>query len=93
MDFINKLQEKPLNHIKMGTHRLYPFEDLNDYSGDYIAMVRNKMLAEVVDTQDRVILEAVIRAAEEAGFTDLYILDKKFVMDALREKMEREGLA
>lgn len=50
------------------------------------------MAAQVVDTQERMLVEAVIKAAEEEGVRDLYILDKKFVLDALREKMEREGL-
>ena len=34
----------------------------------------------------------IVNLARENGITDLFVLDKKFVLDALKEKMEREGL-
>lgn len=41
---------------------------------------------------DDELMNSVINLAKENGITDLVVLDKKFVLDALREKMEREGL-
>lgn len=52
--------------------------------------VTQKLLAEVVDKTDEVIVQAIIADAERCGFTDLYLLDRQFVLDALREKAERE---
>jgi hypothetical protein len=31
-----------------------------------------------------------VRAAQEAGITTLYLLDKQFVMNAIREKLIKE---
>lgn len=89
---ISFVQRNPLAHIQMGTEQLYPFVDEKDFNLNYIHTATAAMAAQVVDTQERMLVEAVIRAAEEEGVRDLYILDKKFVFDALREKMEREGL-
>lgn len=38
---------------------------------------------------DNEICRASIEAAREAGITDLYLLDKQFIAEAIREKMER----
>lgn len=46
--------------------------------------------AVVADMTDSAVYNAIIRSAQESGVTDLYMMDKKFVSDALREKLERE---
>lgn len=54
-----------------------------------------KMMAfqtKLIDMKNEAIVQECIKAANEAGITDLFLLDKKFVLDAIREKMEREGL-
>lgn len=89
---ISFVRKNPLAHIQMGTEQLYPFVDEKDFNLNHIHTVTAAMAAQVVDTRERMLVEAVIKAAEEEGVRDLYILDKKFVFDALREKMEREGL-
>lgn len=48
-----------------------------------------KFHAELVDMQDEAIVDAVIKAAEQEEITQLLLLDKRFVLDAIREKMER----
>lgn len=45
----------------------------------------------VADMTDNAVYNAIIRSAQESGVTDLYLMDKKFVADALREKLEREN--
>ena len=47
--------------------------------------------AVVADMTDNAVYNAIIRSAQESGVTDLYLMDKKFVADALREKLEREN--
>lgn len=49
-----------------------------------------KIMATVQDVTDQAIYNAIIKEAQDAGVTDLYLMDKKFVFDALREKLERE---
>ena len=49
-----------------------------------------KVAAVVADTAEQAVVQAIIEAARAEEFTDLYLLDKKFVADALREKLDRE---
>lgn len=56
---------------------------------DVTGMITEKFHAELVDMQDKAIVDAVIKAAEQEEITQLLLLDKGFVLDAIREKMER----
>ena len=46
--------------------------------------------AAVVDAANKGITDAIIQTAIADGVAELYLLDRKFVLDALREKIERE---
>lgn len=48
--------------------------------------------AETVDMENEAIVQACIRYAKEVGITDLFLIDKKFVEDALIEKATRDKL-
>lgn len=50
----------------------------------------DKTAVKVIDMQERQVYEAAIRAAYAGGIDILYIMDKQFVLDALREKLERD---
>lgn len=50
----------------------------------------DRVMARVIDMQDRAVYDAAIRAAYEAGIDIVYLMDKQFVLDALREKLERD---
>lgn len=52
--------------------------------------VTERICAELVDVRNEAIVAACIRAAREAGITQLYLLDKRFICEAIREKIERE---
>lgn len=52
-------------------------------------MVRN-IHAQCIDVMDEAIIQACIRMAREVGLTDLFLIDRKFVIDALNEKITRE---
>lgn len=58
------------------------------YDMDTYSIVR-KISAQIVDMQDDVIVQCCIDVAKEAGIHDLILMDKKFVLDALREKIQR----
>lgn len=45
--------------------------------------------AEVCDMADNAIRDAVVDAAQKAGITELYLLDKTFICDAIREKLAK----
>lgn len=53
--------------------------------------VIKKIAAVVEDTKEQAVVEAVLDAAKAEGITDLYLMDRKFILDALLEKKEREN--
>lgn len=72
----------------------YPFEHFNMNAPkikfeDCIFKIQQKIYAECMDMKDQAILEAVIRMAKEAGVTELFLLDKQFVADALAVAIEK----
>ena len=51
--------------------------------------ITTRLYADVVDMTDNTIVDACVKAARQAGINDVYLLDKQFVLDAIREKIER----
>ena len=48
-----------------------------------------KIAAEVIEAEEKVVFEAVLTAAKEAGVDTLYILTKEFILSALKHEAER----
>lgn len=59
----------------------------------YGMTVTFRYAAEVCDMADKAILEAVVDAARKDGITELYLLDKTFVLEAIRDKLSERLLA
>ena len=59
---------------------------MDEVTGKIVARFK----AELVDMEDKAIVDAVIKAAQEEGITMLYLLDKQFIMEAIREKLIRQ---
>lgn len=71
-----------MEHIKkFGHHFQMPFNHVDNYAA--------KVQAAVVDMTDTLIVKAITEEAIAAGYTDLYLMDKKFVLDAILEKVDR----
>lgn len=68
-----------LNH-PMSTH------DVVNQTYNIEAVIQTKIL----NLAEESVVQAVVEEARLEGVTDLYLLDKKFVIEALIEKMERE---
>lgn len=49
----------------------------------------HKIMATVADLQDEAIVDAIVRVGKENGISDIFILDKDFVLSALRHEVER----
>lgn len=45
------------------------------------------IVANVCDMRNKAIVDAVVDAAQRAGITELYLLDKTFILEAIREKL------
>lgn len=54
-----------------------------------MAEIHRQFMVELVDIADRRVVNAIIDAVKKAGVTHLYLIDKKFVVDAIQEKLER----
>lgn len=52
-----------------------------------------KIMAEVTDLKDKAMVDAIIKTCESEGVSELYLLDKKFILEAINEKLEREAIA
>lgn len=64
---------------------------LNDPVVDVSEMtVTFHFAAEVCDTVDNAIRDAVVDAARKAGITELYLLDKTFILEAIRDKLREK---
>lgn len=61
---------------------------LNEPEMDVMNTVYMTFAADVIDMTNKVIVEAVVNAAKEAGITQLYLLDKDFILDAIRAKLD-----
>lgn len=55
-------------------------------------IVRRNISVQFANILDNEFVNGIVNLARENGITDLFVLDKKFVLDALKEKLEREGL-
>lgn len=74
-----------MEHIeKFGHHYQMPFNHVDNYAA--------KVQAAVIDMTDQLIVKAITEEAKAAGYTDLYLMDKKFVLDAIREKLDRASM-
>lgn len=78
----------PENRVVVTSYSpLMHYELQRNTIGDYI----KKVMAASVYMEDKAIHQAIIEGAEREGVTDVYLLDRKWVAAALREKMQREN--
>lgn len=78
--------KNPLLFVKLNPEELTysNFEDTPLYT------MTEKLVVQAVDRREQAITDEIIRVAKEAGVTELYLLDKQFIVEAIKEKMERE---
>ena len=80
------LRRRWVAHVNLKTPSPIFSENEN---GDVIGSVTNKVLAEVVDTADKAIVDAIIREATVQGVNDIFLIDKEFIMSAIRHELIR----
>lgn len=78
--------------------KIHPFQhyDLHLMQPDKADLLGHRyrvatIAAQVADMADTAIIEAIIHAAADAGITDLYLIDKTFIREAIQEKLDREN--
>ena len=55
-----------------------------------VYMMIGKVAAIFADQTDKLLMDAIIQEAIKIGITELYVLNKDFIISAIREKMESE---
>lgn len=95
---MNHLEPKavkwPFQRVELDRFIFKPIYDeiLQEQIGDgQYHQYERRIACQLIDMDDRAVYDAAIRAAYEAGIDIVYLMDKQFVLDALREKLEREG--
>lgn len=59
--------------------------------GDGILSMQHKLYAECIDMKETAIIDAIVRTAKDAGVTELFLMDRQFVLDALTDALKRLG--
>lgn len=54
-----------------------------------MSKLTGSIMTQIVDMADQSIVDAIVKTAQEEGVTYLYLIDKKFIMEAIQEKLER----
>nr|DAR10319.1 MAG TPA: hypothetical protein [Caudoviricetes sp.] len=65
--------------------------DVNKKIADISRVLRQTMVVFEKRSQN-IILEEIIEMAKRNGITDLYVLNQDFILEAIKEKMERMSL-
>lgn len=72
-------------------HQIQFEKQIDDDFGCFPYILQQKFAAKCVDTRDKAIVRAIIQAAQEDGIDELFLLDRDFIISAIREKIEREA--
>lgn len=66
-------------------------ENVPDFNAENpMVTLSRKLMAETADRTDKTMVEAILHMCWLEGITDLWLIDKKFILEAITEKLERE---
>ena len=82
---VKTTEESPLRHIKISD----PFSNLQYSIDKNIYTITQKVQAQITDLSEKAIVQAIIDFAKEQGYTDLYLIDKEFIISAILHEIER----
>lgn len=87
------VMSKPIQHMVVQEPEIVLKSSWDDDEvNGVMATFRKDIYAKVIDTMDKAIVDAVIDFAKSEGFTDVYLIDKTFIVDAFNNKFERAEL-
>ncbi len=79
----NTLADKVAVHLNLP----YELEELRDFNS-----ITAQMMVQIVDMTDNAILQEIINYAKENKICDVYLLDKKFVKEALEKQIPKKPI-
>lgn len=80
---------EPLKQLRLKAPKVDIKETTDGENFNYIAEATHSIRCEVCDTLDNEICKAIVDAAEREGVTDLFLIDKEFIMTAIKNEMVR----
>ena len=84
-----KIKVSPMARITLNKAAEKPFNP----EVDSVSTIRHSFAAVVAEKEDEAIMNAIVEAAEKAGITDLCVIDKEFILSAIKHELERrEGV-
>lgn len=78
------------NHLKInGIERfqIKPQTIIDNLDGGLT--ITEKICAKIVDAHENAIIEAIFEAAKRDGITELFLIDRQFLLDAIKNEFER----
>ena len=78
-----------LEHIKLRQPEIEFRSNTDGDTSTYTGTITANIVARVVEKTDEVIVDAIIKEAAADGVTDLFLIDKEFIMTAIQNEMER----
>jgi DNA-binding NtrC family response regulator len=55
--------------------------------------ITQKISAQVIDMTDNALIDAIVKAAYKEGVNDLFLIDKEFIISAIKHEMDfRKGV-
>lgn len=86
-----KFKEKDfrIEHIRL--KKLEVQYDFSHYNGDCVGIGKftSDLMAKVVEYQNNVLCDAIIKYATEQGYTDLCLIDEEFIRSAIVHEIQR----
>ena len=67
------------------------FQIKTDEDGNTVASTTIQAVVLWKEDIENCIMDEIIKMCKEHGITDLYVLNRDFILSAIREKMEREA--
>lgn len=80
--------KNPGEYVDIGSPTL---QVRTDEDGNTVASAVKKAVVLWKEDADDYIMDEIIKMCKEHGITDLYALNRDFILLAIREKMEREA--
>lgn len=84
--------DEPIKHYKFPIPESFDLEFVEDNPlTSTVCKIQESVMVKIVKMLDKLLVDAVIDYAKDNGVSHLYLMDEKFVLDALKEKLIRDG--
>lgn len=80
-----------IKYIQLGKPEINFDHVHDDLQDTYTSRIVSKLMAKVVDSQDKLLCDAIISYAVESGVKDLFLIDEEFIRSAIINGIQRRS--